>query len=161
VLSYVAVTIIAAFEPTIERLTVLAVFLPMLANLSGAAGNQAVAVSIRELSLGLVKSGDVLRVMRKEMLIGLFNGVAIGAVLGLIVLFTRDEPYFVPLVIAVAYAINSVLAVCLGGSLPLLLKATKVDPAMVSSPVLTTLTDMGAFFLTLSFAAAVLAEAGG
>ncbi len=160
VLSYLAVTIIAVFEPTIERLTVLAVFLPMLANLSGAAGNQAVAVSIRELSLGLVKPGDLMSVMRKEVMIGLLNGVVIGTVLGLILLLTRHEPLMIPLLIGVAYVINSVLSVLIGGSLPLILKAMKVDPAMMSSPILTTMTDMGAFFLTLSFAALYLAAMG-
>jgi magnesium transporter len=155
-LSYVAVTIVAFYEPTIEKLTVLAVFLPMLANLSGAAGNQAVAVSIRELSLGLVKPGDAWRVMRKEAWIGLFNGLAIGGVLAAIVLLTRSESAMIPLIIGAAYTINSVLSVLLGGALPLVLKAMKVDPAMMSSPILTTMTDMGAFFLTLSFAAVYL-----
>ncbi|HKX45696.1 MAG TPA: magnesium transporter, partial [Planctomycetota bacterium] len=88
-LSYAAVSIIAAYEPLIEELAELAVFLPMVANLSGAAGNQAVAVSIRELSLGVVRPGDVLRVWRAEALLGLVNGVVIGAALWLVVAGTR------------------------------------------------------------------------
>lgn len=157
VLSALAVSIIDLFEPVVAQLTILAVVLPLVANLSGAAGNQAVAVSIRELALGLVMPRDVFRVMRKEVFVGLFNGVIIGGVLMGIVLVTQAGALPLAVLVGGAYAINSVLAVCLGGSLPLLLKAMKVDPAMVSSPVLTTLTDMGAFFLTLSFAAGVLA----
>lgn len=166
VLSTVSITIIAVFQDVIDRLTAIAIFLPLVANLSGAAGNQAVAVSIRELTLGLVLPRDLWKVVRKELWVGVFNGLVIGSVIGLIVLLAEmflhvDGPALkLAALIAGVYALNSVFAVCLGGGLPLMLKALNVDPAMVSSPVLTTMTDMGAFFLTLSVAAAVLTGLG-
>lgn len=157
ILSAVAVSIIALFEPVIKELTLLAVFLPLVANLSGAAGNQAVAVSIRELSLGLVIPRDVWRVMRKEVFVGLINGAIIGLVLLLVIWIRHHDMLPLAALVSSAYAINSILAVCLGGGLPLLLKRLGIDPAMLSSPILTTLTDAGAFFLTLGFAAILLA----
>ncbi|MEM1208031.1 MAG: magnesium transporter [Planctomycetota bacterium] len=154
-LSYAAVSIIAAFEPVIEKLTALAVFIPMVANLSGAAGNQAVAVSIREQSLGLVEFRDVIRVWRAELLVGLVNGAVIGTILAILVLLLWHNTVLAGSV-GGAYALNCVFAVLLGGALPLALKAMKVDPAMVSSPILTTLTDMVGFLLVLGIAAVAL-----
>lgn len=156
-LSYLAVSVIALFEPMIEKLTALAVVLPMVANLTGAAGNQAVAVSIRELSLRLIRPGAVLRVWRQEILVGLLNGIVIGALLALVTYLTRGHA-LLSLAVGSAYATSCVFAVLLGGSLPLLLARLGVDPAMLSSPILTTLTDMTAFFLTLSIAATLLAS---
>lgn len=156
-LSYVAVSVIAFYEPVIEQISALAVFLPMVANLSGAAGNQAVAVSIRELTLGLIDHRNFWRVFTKEVLVGFLNGIAIGTILGALTYLLRPESgVLLPLVIGGSFACSSVLAVCMGGGLPLLMKWLRVDPAMLSSPVLTTLTDMASFFLVLSIASRVL-----
>ncbi len=156
-LSYIAISVIAYYEPVIEQISALAVFLPMVANLSGAAGNQAVAVSIRELTLGLMDHRNFWRVFTKEVFVGLLNGLAIGTLLGALTFLLRPEVnHMLPLVIGGSYACSSVLAVCLGGGLPLLMKWLTVDPAMLSSPLLTTLTDMVSFFLVLSIASHVL-----
>lgn len=156
-LCYLAVGVIALYEPVIKEISVLAVFLPMVANLSGAAGNQAVAVSIRELTLGLIDKKNLLRVLGKEILLGLINGLAIGLILGVITYLMRpDQNVLLPVVIGLSYTISSIIAVCAGGCLPLLLKRMDVDPAMLSSPVLTTLTDMSSFFLVLSLASLLL-----
>jgi len=161
ILSYAAVSVIAFFEPVIKQLTALAIFLPMVANLSGAAGNQAVAVSIRELSLGVLVPADVVRVWRKEVIVGAVNGVIIGVLLGLVTWMTRSDQPQVAVIVGLAYAINCVAAVCLGGGLPLVLKRLGVDPAMMSSPILATFTDMGSFLLVLGMAAAALAMVSG
>jgi magnesium transporter len=131
----------------------------MVANLSGAAGNQAVAVSIRELTLGLIEWQDVGRVWGKELFIGVVNGIAVGSVLAAVTVMVRSDVTGLPLVVASAYLLNSVLAVTLGGGLPLLMSRLGVDPAMLSSPILTTLTDMGSFFFVLTLAAAILSTA--
>lgn len=153
VLSYAAVSIIAAYEPIIEQIAVLAAILPLVANLSGAAGNQAVAVSIRELSMGHLSAKDWCYVIAKEVPIGLINGMLIGGVLAVLTLFTHgNEHYGLPLLIGLAYAFSSILAVMIGGALPLLLRRFNLDPAMLSSPVLTTLTDAISFFSVLYLA---------
>lgn len=156
-LSYAAISIIAIYEPIIEQIAVLAAVLPLVANLSGAAGNQSVAVSIRELSMGQISAKDLLYVVAKEIPIGAINGLLIGAVLALLTLFTLGgEHSGLPLVIAIAYTLSSTLAVVIGGTLPLLLKRLKFDPAMLSSPMLTTLTDAISFFTVLYLAHAFL-----
>ncbi|MGR5209540.1 magnesium transporter [Vibrio rotiferianus] len=152
-LSYAAVSIIAAYEPIIEQIAVLAAILPLVANLSGAAGNQAVAVSIRELSTGQISAKNLVYVVLKELPIGAINGLLIGAVLALLTFLTHGNEYTqLPIYIGLAYALSSTLAVMIGGALPLLLKRYKLDPAMLSSPVLTTLTDAISFFSVLYLA---------
>ncbi|CAM4161882.1 magnesium transporter [Vibrio neonatus] len=152
-LSYAAISIIALYEPIIEQIAVLAAVLPLVANLSGAAGNQSVAVSIRELSTGQISAKDLLYVVAKEIPIGAINGMLIGGVLALLTLFTLGgEHSGLPLVIAIAYTLSSTLAVVIGGTLPLLLKRLNFDPAMLSSPMLTTLTDAISFFSILYLA---------
>jgi len=156
-LSYVAVSIIAQFEPVIAQFALLAAILPLVANLSGAAGNQAVAVSIRELSVGNVSSKDILFVIAKELPIGIINGVIIGFVLALLSFITYGNEYIaLPILVGIAYLFSSTLAVIIGGTLPLILKRLNLDPAMLSSPLLTTLTDATAFFSVLYLAQAFL-----
>jgi len=156
VLSFLSVSIIAAFEPLIQRVTALAVFLPLIANVSGAAGNQSVAVSIRELALGLIRPPDVLRVLKREILLGVINGLIIGAIVFALVVGLKHESNTLGLVLGGAYLVNCVFAVCLGAAIPLLLTLARVDPAMVSSPILNTATDAGSFFVVLSLAAITL-----
>ncbi len=152
-LSYAAISIIAQFEFVIAQYALLAAILPLVANLSGAAGNQAVAVSIRELSTGNLSPKDVLFVAFKELPIGIVNGVLIGSILALLAYVTHGtEQLALPALIAVSYVISSTLAVVIGGTLPLILKRFNLDPAMLSSPVLTTLTDAIAFFSVLYLA---------
>jgi len=125
--------------------------------MSGCSGNQAVAVSMRELSLGLVRPNELLRVMRKEAALGVLNGLALGVLLGGVAILWKGNP-FLGLVVGGALAANTIVAVTLGGLLPLLLKKLKMDPALVSGPLLTTVTDMCGFFFVLSFASAILSK---
>jgi magnesium transporter len=123
--------------------------------MSGCTGNQAVAVSMRELSLGIVKPFEAFRVWLKEISVGLVNGVALGAVLGIVAWAWKGNPYL-GLVVGGALALNTLIAVSIGGVVPLLLKRVGVDPALASGPILTTVTDICGFFLVLSFAALTL-----
>jgi magnesium transporter len=155
-LSFLAVSVIGFYEPLIDRVTALAVFLPLVANLSGAAGNQAVAVSIRELSLGLIRPADVFRVGGKEALLGVANGVVLAGVLAGVVFLSRGETPLLAVAVGGAFVATSVLAVVLGGVLPLVLSRLGVDPAMLSSPILTTLTDVASFLAVLGLASLLL-----
>jgi magnesium transporter len=123
--------------------------------MSGCSGNQAVAVSLRELTLGIVKPIDVMRVWLKEVSIGVVNGIALGLLLACAAWLWKGN-LFLGLVVGGALATNTVLAVSIGGTVPLILKRFGVDPAIASGPILTTITDMVGFFLVLSFAAALM-----
>lgn len=155
VLNIIAASVIALHQDTLAAAIALAVFLPMVSDMSGCSGNQAVAVSMRELSLGLVRPNELLRVLGKEASLGVINGLALGSLLGAVAYLWKGSP-FLGLVVGGALAVNTVVAVSIGGAIPLLLKRAKLDPALVSSPLLTTVTDMCGFFFVLSFASLVL-----
>ncbi|MBK7583698.1 MAG: magnesium transporter [Myxococcales bacterium] len=156
-LNLIAASVVAIYEPTIAAVTALAIFLPMLSDMSGCAGNQSVAVSIRELSLGVLKPTDVLRTLGKELGVGVVNGLVLGALLGAIAWVMRGGQWpLIGVVIGGAMAINSVVAVSIGGTVPLVLRRFGIDPALAASPILTTFTDLCGFFLTLRLATAIL-----
>lgn len=155
VLNIIAASVIALYEETLSAVIALAVFLPIVSDMSGCSGNQAVAVSLRELSLGLIKPADVFRVWFKEASVGLINGVVLGILIALTAWGWKGNPY-IGLVVGLALAINTFVAVSIGGTVPLLLKRFNVDPAVASGPMLTTITDMCGFFFVLSFATIML-----
>ena len=160
VLNIIAASVIALYQDTLAAVITLAVFLPMVSDMSGCSGNQAVAVSMRELSLGLVRPGELLWVLAKEAKVGIINGLVLGLLLGSVAFYWKGNPWL-GIVVGGALAANTIVSVTLGGMLPLILKRLKLDPALVSSPLLTTVTDMCGFFFVLSFAAAVLPKLGG
>lgn len=155
VLNVIAASVIALYEETLAAVIALAVFLPIVSDMSGCSGNQAVAVSLRELALGIAKPVDVVRVWVREVGVGITNGLALGLLLASVAWAWKGNPYL-GLVVGGALATNTVIAVSIGGTVPLMLKRFGVDPAVASGPILTTVTDMVGFFLVLSFAAALM-----
>jgi len=155
VLNIAAASVIAFYEDTLTAVIALAVFLPIVSDMSGCSGNQAVAVSMRELTLGAALPSDVLRVWRKEAIVGVINGLALGLLLGIAAWAWKGNPVL-GLVVGGALAINTIIAVSIGGTVPLILRRLKLDPAVASGPLLTTVTDMCGFFLLLSLASQVL-----
>lgn len=154
-LNIVSASVIAAYQDTLAQVIALAVFLPIISDLSGCAGNQAIAVSIRELALGLLKPQDYLRVFWKESSIGLINGVVLGIILGLVAYLWKSS-IGLGFVVGGALMINTLISVLVGGLIPLMLRKLGLDPAIASSPVLTTVTDICGFFFVLSFASVAL-----
>jgi len=159
VLNIIAASVIALYQDTLVAVITLAIFLPMISDMCGCSGNQAVAVSMRELTLGLVKPREIIRVLGKEISLGVVNGAALGLLLGGVALLWKGNPYL-GLVVGGALMANTIVSVSLGGVLPLLLKSIKLDPAMVASPILTTITDMCGFFFVLSFATLIISKLG-
>ncbi|SMX23724.1 magnesium transporter [Boseongicola aestuarii] len=151
VLNIIAASVISAYEETLAAVIAIAVFLPMVSDMSGCSGNQAVGVTMRELSLGLVRPKDAMRVWLKEVSVGVINGIVLGILIGIVCWIWKGNPYL-GLVIGLALAVNTVIAVSIGGVVPLLLKGVGQDPAVASGPLLTTITDMAGFFLVLSLA---------
>ncbi len=155
VLNIIAASVIAMFQDTLAAVIALAVFLPIVSDMSGCSGNQAVAVSMRELTLGIVKPRDVLRVWWQEVSVGLINGAALGTLLALAAYLWQGSAVL-GLVVGFALGLNTIIAVSIGGTVPLMLKHFRVDPAVASGPVLTTVTDMCGFFLVLGLATLAL-----
>lgn len=151
VLNIIAASVISAYEETLAAVIAIAIFLPMVSDMSGCSGNQAVGVTMRELSLGLVRPMDAMRVWFKEVSVGVINGIILGILIGIVAWIWKGNPWL-GLVIGLALALNTMLAVSIGGVVPLLLKRLGQDPAAASGPLLTTITDMAGFFLVLSLA---------
>jgi len=154
-LNFIAASVIAANEDVLLQVISLAVFMPILSDMGGNAGSQAVAVSMRELSMGLVLPREAWRVAWKELSVGLWNGAALGLLLGAAAWWYAQNPWM-GLVVGAALALNTVIAVLVGGTLPLLAKRMGVDPALAAGPLLTTVTDICGFLLVLTFASALL-----
>ena len=155
VLNMIAASVIALHQETLEAVIALAVFLPIISDMSGCSGNQAVAVSMRELTLGVIRPTEIGRTVLKEVSLGMINGLVLGALIGVVALLWKDNAYL-GLVVGGALMLNTVVAVVIGGSVPLLLKRFKVDPAIAAGPILTTVTDMCGFFIVLTLASALL-----
>ena len=150
-LNILAASVIAFYQETLTQVIALAVFLPIISDMSGCSGNQAVAVSMRELSLGLVDPKEVIRVWLKEVSVGLINGLALGFLIAMVAFLWKGNPWL-GAVVGIAMMLNTIIAVSLGGTLPLIMRRFKLDPALASGPILTTVTDMCGFFLVLSLA---------
>jgi magnesium transporter len=155
VLNILAASVIAFNQDTLSAVIALAVFLPIISDMSGCSGNQAVAVSLRELTLGIIKPYEVWRVFRKEAAVGIINGVVLGILLGLVAWAWKGNATLGG-VVAIALAVNTLVAVCFGGLIPLALTGLGQDPALASGPILTTVTDMSGFFIVLKLASMVL-----
>ncbi len=154
-LNIIAASVIAFYQDTVAAVIALAVFLPIVSDMSGCSGNQAIAVTMRELTLGIIHPRDALRVWWQEASVGLLNGVALGALLGAAAYLWQGNAVL-GLVVGGALAMNTLVAVSIGGTVPLLLKGLRADPALASGPVLTTITDMFGFFLVLGLATLAL-----
>ncbi|TVQ33058.1 MAG: magnesium transporter [Phycisphaeraceae bacterium] len=136
-----AVLVISSFEDTIAQVAILAAFLPMITDMGGNVGIQALSVSIRSLALGEVRMRDFWKATRKELIIGLINGVALGALFAVVATVLQGNPW-IGLLAGVALGVNVLLAGVVGGVMPYLIKRIGKDPAMMTGPILTTITDI-------------------
>jgi magnesium transporter len=149
--AFLASAVVGLFEDTIARITVLAIFLPVVAGQSGNTGSQALAVTMRGLALREIRGRHWLRVTRKEILVGFVNGCAIAVITSAVVFFWASS-FGLALVIAVAMIISMVIAGLSGAVIPIILKALGQDPAQSSSIILTTVTDVVGFLSFLGLA---------
>ena len=149
--AFMAASVVGIFQGTIARMTVLALWMPVIAGMGGNAGTQALAVTVRRLALGLVPVGQRRRVVGKELLVGLINGLGNGlVVLAVAALFGMGIKFAG--VVFFAMTANLMVAGFAGAFVPLMLEKFKIDPAIASSIFVTTFTDMCGFFLLLGLA---------
>lgn len=151
VTAFIAASVVRFFEPTIEKWTALAAFMPIVAGMGGNAGTQTLTVFVRALALGEIDWRGGFRPVRKEMLVGFANGVATGGITGLIVGLWTGQ-WILAGILVVAMSLNLVIAGLAGGTVPLILERLGFDPAVASSIFVTLFTDTGGFFLFLGLA---------
>ena len=157
-LSLVAASVIGWYQETLSAAIALAIFLPVISGMGGNSGNQALAVSIRELSLGLVQPQEFLWVVLKEVTVGLTNGLLLGLSVATLC-FAWQGSARLSVVVGAAIALNIVVAACLGGIVPLVLKRWRLDPALASGPVLAAVNDLCGFVFALVLADLLLPSA--
>lgn len=144
--------VISLFEETIAGLVALAVLMPIVASMGGNAGTQSLTVAVRALATRDLTAANMWRVIKKEVLVGLINGLIFAVVMGLVGLVWFGSP-MLGVVIAVAMVINMVVAGFAGTVIPVLLEKIGVDPALASGAFVTTVTDIVGFFAFLGLAA--------
>ncbi len=146
--------VVYLYEDTIQRITLLAVLMPVIAAMGGNAGTQALAVTVRRIAVGMIPQGKALGVLAKELLVGVVNGLAVGLVIGAVAVVGRGWDFGIVVMLAMWGSL--VLATSAGAAIPLILKKLGVDPAVASSVFVTALTDVVAFFLLFGLAALLL-----
>lgn len=149
--AFLAASVVGVFEETIAAWTALAIFLPIVAGQGGNAGAQTLTVIIRDMALGEISPGDGRKALLKESFLGLANGVVIGIIVGLISYVWKGS-FVLGAVVAVAMVLNMVAAGFSGVLVPYTLRALKIDPALASSIIMTTVTDVAGFFFFLGLA---------
>ena len=147
--------VIGMFEGTIQSYVALAVLMPIVASMGGNAGTQSLTVVVRQLALGDIAKNDALRTIRKEVILSLANGLLFAIVIGVIAAIWFDKG-MLGVVIALSMIINLLSAGFFGSMIPLMLKKLNIDPAIGSTVILTTITDVVGFFSFLGLASLIL-----
>jgi magnesium transporter len=160
--AFVAAAVVAVFQDTLDQMVILALFLPVLAGQSGNTGCQALAVTLRGLTLGEVKSGAERALVTKEVQLGLANGVLVGITAGIgmfVVANMQSNPDALALsaIVAMAMVGSCVVSGLAGALIPLGLRRVGADPATASSIFLTTATDVVSMGMFLGLATMMLA----
>jgi magnesium transporter len=146
-----AASAIAPFQKVISLVPVLAVIMPIFSNTGGTVGIQALTVTIRGLGVGEVTPKDTLKILRKEILAGLGTALCLGlTMIALSLIWAAPQERWVALVAGTVMAMNVFVAVTLGTLLPMAMKRLKLDPALISGPLLTTMLDAVGFIIFLS-----------
>ena len=159
--AFMAAAVVGLFEDTIDRLVVLAVFLPVMAGQTGNTGLQALAVTLRGITLGELKPNSAPRLMIKETGLGFLNGLLVGVTAGLGMLVYASmqgeaEPWMLAVTVTVAMLASCTIAGFAGALIPLALKRLGADPATASGIFLTTASDIASMGMFLAFATMIL-----
>src|SRR3989454_910032 len=155
--AFLAAAVVGLFEQTIQQVVILALFLPVLAGQSGNTGCQALAVTLRGMTLGELKPGAERRLVTKEAWLGCLNGVGVGVAAGVGMFITatgqhQDRPFMLAFVVFLAMVGACVASGVSGAMVPLTLKRLGFDPATASSIFLTTATDVVSMGMLLGLA---------
>jgi magnesium transporter len=161
VTAFAAGGVVAIFQGTVDRLVILATFLPVLAGQAGNTGCQALAVTVRGITLGDIKPGGGKVLMSKEALLGLANGAVTGVLCGIamyaLALFEHQpNAFMLGLVVAIAMIGSCAVSGVSGALVPLALRRLGADPATASSIIVTTATDVTSMGLLLALATALV-----
>jgi len=148
---FAAAAVIAVFEPTIGKVTALAVFMPIVAGMGATAATQTLTVMVRGLALGELTWSNSRKALLKEVALGVGNGILLGVVAAIVTWAAKGDPVL-GLLLGLAMIINLFIAAAAGTLVPIGLRAANLDPALSSSVVVTTMTDVLGFATFLGLA---------
>jgi len=147
--------VIGIFDSTIQSIVALAVLMPIVASMGGNAGTQTLTVTVRQMALGDIEGNDARKTIYKEVILSLINGLIFAVAIGIVAYFWFNIP-LLGVVIALSMVINLFSAGFFGASIPLVLQKLDIDPAIGSTVLLTTVTDIVGFFSFLGLATIIL-----
>jgi magnesium transporter len=148
---FAAAAVIAVFEPTIGKVTALAVFMPIVAGMGATAATQTLTVMVRGLALGELTWSNSRKALLKEVALGVSNGILLGVVAAIVTWAAKGDPVL-GLLLGLAMIINLFIAAAAGTLVPIGLRAANLDPALASAVVVTTMTDVLGFATFLGLA---------
>ncbi|WP_158799475.1 magnesium transporter [Pedobacter sp. L105] len=153
--AFLASAVVRMFEPTIAKIAVLSAYMTIIAGMGGNAATQALAVTVRRISLYDLTDNQAYRAVIKEITVGLINGAVTGLIVFVFAIVFDHNP-LLGLVIFLAMTGNLLIAGITGAGIPLILKRVGIDPAIASSIIITTFTDVFGFLLLLGLASKLL-----
>lgn len=153
--AFLAASIIRTFDDTVAKLSIISAYMTIIAGMGGNAATQALAVTVRRISLSDLSDKQAYNTVLKEFLVGLINGAANGLIVFIVAFFYDANP-LLGLVLFLAMTGNLIIAGLTGASIPLILKRVGIDPAVASSIIITTFTDCIGFLLPLWLATKLL-----
>ncbi len=153
--AFLAASVVDLFQTTLDKIVLLAVLMPVVPSMGGVAGSQSLTIITRAIALGQIDKTNADRILRKELLVGILNGLAWSFVVALFTYLWFGD-WRIGAVIAGAMAINMAVAAGAGFAIPLTLKRLKIDPALAGGVVLTTITDVVGYMSFLGLGAIFL-----
>lgn len=153
----ISVTVLSLFENTIAAVAILAAFFPIVAGVSGSAGTQTLTVTVRGLALGEINRRNGTRNLIREVLIGLVDGFVVGLLIAAIAYIWKDQA-ILGLIVGLAVFLNMITAAVAGFVVPMGLQLIKIDPALASPVLVTTLTDTIGYLIYLGIASVLIIQ---
>lgn len=153
--AFLAASVVGIFETTLDKIVLLAVLMPIVPSMGGVAGTQSLTIMTRAIALGHLDKTNTKGIFRKEVLVGILNGILWAMVVGGLTYLWFGE-WLLGLVIAGAMTINLIMAALAGFGIPLMLKRLDIDPALAGGVILTTITDVVGYISFLGLGAIFL-----
>ena len=153
--AFIAASVVDIFETTLDKIVLLAILMPIVPSMGGVAGTQSLTIMTRALALGHIDKSNLSGILKKEILVGMINGILWAVVVGgLTYLWFKNA--LIATVIAGAMTINLIVAALAGFLIPITLKKFNIDPALAGGVVLTTITDVIGYMTFLGLGAIFL-----
>jgi magnesium transporter len=153
--AFLAASVVDLFQTTVDKIVLLAVLMPVVPSMGGVAGTQSLTIITRAIALGQINKDNAMGILRKELMVGLLNGIGWAIIVSLFTYLWFDQ-WRIGGIIGAAMIINMFIAALAGFSIPLILKRLNIDPALAGGVVLTTVTDVIGYAAFLGLGATFL-----